>query len=71
MEPNINGDLNARREAAAGPDPPPAARCRRVPVPDLDGVPDDADCTPNSNFAPTVVIDGCDSGVPNTFFASG
>jgi hypothetical protein len=38
---------------------------------DGDGVPDDGDECPNSDLSPTVVIDTCDSGVPNTVFLSG
>jgi len=38
---------------------------------DLDGVADDVDCEPNSNFSPTVVVGGCDSGVPNFLFTTG
>jgi len=33
---------------------------------DDDGVPDAVDACPNSLLSPTVVIDSCDSGVPNT-----
>jgi hypothetical protein len=38
---------------------------------DGDGVPDDVDECPNSDLSATVVIDGCDSEVPNTLFPSG
>ena len=38
---------------------------------DGDGVPDINDNCPNSIVSPTIVIDGCDSGVPNTIFPSG
>jgi len=38
---------------------------------DLDGIPDDVDCDPTSDLRPTVIVGGCDSGVPNTFFATG
>ena len=38
---------------------------------DGDGVPDDEDDCLDSHLSPTVVIDGCDSGVPNTVFSSG
>ncbi len=38
---------------------------------DGDGVPDDVDCNPNSDLSPTVVIDGIDTGVPNTLFDDG
>jgi hypothetical protein len=36
-----------------------------------DGVLDTDDNCPNSIVSPTAVIDGCDSGVPNTIFPSG
>jgi hypothetical protein len=38
---------------------------------DGDGVPDDQDACVDSNLNPTVVIDGCDSGVPNILFDDG
>ena len=71
MEPAINGDLTHNVKA---PDDLTLELLRDVgwfADADLDGVPDNFDCEPNSNFAPTVVIGGCDSGVPNTLFTSG
>jgi hypothetical protein len=41
------------------------------PDADVDGVPDDSDCEPHSDLSASVVIGGCNSGVPNTFFLSG
>jgi hypothetical protein len=38
---------------------------------DLDGVPDASDCESHSNQSKTVVIDGEDTGVPNTLLANG
>ena len=38
---------------------------------DGDGIIDDLDACPHSDLAATVVIGGCDSGVPNTLFANG
>lgn len=38
---------------------------------DGDGIADDDDACPNSDLSPTVVIDGCDSGVDNTLGADG
>ena len=38
---------------------------------DNDGIPNDEDDCPNSDLSATVVIDGCDSAVPNTVFPSG
>src|SRR5262249_48785631 len=71
MEPAINGDLT---HSVMPPQDLTLPLLRDVgwfPDADLDGVPDDVDCEPHSNFAPTVVIGGCDSGVPNTFFLGG
>jgi hypothetical protein len=67
----INGDLTHNVKA---PDDLTLELLRDVgwfPDADLDGSPDNFDCEPNSNFAPTVVIGGCDSGVTNFFFTSG
>ncbi len=71
MEPAINLDLT---HSVKEPEDLTLALLRDVgwfPDPDLDGLADNLDCEPNSNFAPTVVIDGCDTGVPNLFFTSG
>lgn len=71
MEPAINGDLT---HAVSPPQDLTLPLLRDVgwfPDADLDGVPDDVDCEPHSDLSPTVVIDGCDSGVPNTFFTNG
>ncbi|MBI3247763.1 MAG: hypothetical protein HYZ50_14765 [Deltaproteobacteria bacterium] len=42
-------------------------------TPDLDGdgIPNDEDHCPNSDLSPTVVIDGCDSGVENDLLGNG
>jgi len=45
-----------------------AGKCKDT---DSDGVPDTQDDCPNSIVSPTVVIGGCDSGVPNTIFSNG
>ena len=71
MEPAINGDLTHNVKA---PDDLTLELLRDVgwfPDADLDGVPDGTDCEPNSDRSPTIVIDGCDTGVPNTLFANG
>ena len=47
-----------------------AGKCKE-PDNDGDGVPNDEDDCPNSDLSPTVVIDGCHSGVSNTLFPSG
>lgn len=71
MEPAINGDLTHSVKPPQDLTLPLFRDIGWFPDADLDGVPDDTDCSPNSDFAPTVVVDGCDSGVPNTFFANG
>lgn len=38
---------------------------------DGDGLCGDVDCQPDSDYTPTVVIDGCDSGVENVLLANG
>ncbi|HEV2826137.1 MAG TPA: PA domain-containing protein [Pyrinomonadaceae bacterium] len=71
MEPAINPDLTHNLKA---PDDLTLELLRDVgwfPDADLDGLADGDDCEPNSNFAPTVVVGGCDSGVTNTLFTSG
>ncbi len=71
MEPSINSDLTHSVKPPQDLTLPLLRDIGWFPDADLDGVPDNVDCEPNSNFAPTVVIDGCDSGVPNTFFTTG
>ena len=71
MEPAINGDLTHNVKA---PDDLTLELLRDVgwfADADTDGVPDNVDCEPHSNFAPTVVIGGCDTGVTNFFFTTG
>jgi len=71
MEPAINADLT---HSVATPADLSLALMRDVgwfADADLDGYADDDDCDPTSDFTPTVVIDGCDSGVPNNFFSGG
>jgi hypothetical protein len=71
MEPAINADLT---HSVMSPEDLTLALMRDVgwfPDADLDGIADEVDCSPNSDLRPTIIIDGCDTGVPNTFFASG
>ncbi|MDQ3803803.1 MAG: peptidase [Acidobacteriota bacterium] len=71
MEPAINPDLTHNLTA---PDDLTLELMRDVgwfPDADNDGLATAADCDDTSDFGPTVVIDGCDSGVPNVFFTSG
>jgi hypothetical protein len=72
MEPAINADLSHKLKA---PDDLTFEVLRdsgwTFPDADDDGVVDDEDCNPNSNRAPTIVIGGNNSGVPNTLFENG
>ncbi len=71
MEPAINADLTHSVQA---PQDLTLAEMRDVgwfADADRDGVADGQDCEANSDFTPTVVIAGCNSGVPNTFFLDG
>jgi PA domain len=71
MEPAINGDLTHNVKA---PDDLTLELFRDVgwfPDADLDGVDSGVDCEPNSDLRPTVNIESCDSGVPNTLFENG
>jgi len=71
MEPAINADLTHSVQPPEDMTLPEMRDVGWFPDADVDGVPDNIDCEPNSDFSPTVVIDGCNSGVPNTFFSSG
>jgi len=71
MEPAINPDLTHRLKA---PDDLTLELLRDVgwfADADLDGVADEADCSVHSNFAPTIVIDGENTGVANILFSNG
>lgn len=72
MEPAINADLKLAVDA---PTDLTRSLLRDVgwyPDRDLDGSPDDAgDQCLGSDLRPTVVIDTCDTGVPNTYFTNG
>jgi hypothetical protein len=71
MEPAISADLTHNVKA---PDDLTLELLRDVgwfPDADLDGVADGADCEPHSDRRATVIIAGCDSGVPNTLFSTG
>jgi hypothetical protein len=71
MEPNINSDLTHSVKPPEDLTLPLMRDVGWFPDADLDGVPDTVDQCLGSNLSPTVVIDGCNSGVPNTFFSSG
>lgn len=71
MEPAINADLTHSVQPPQDLTLPLFRDIGWFPDTDLDGVPDNVDCEPNSDLSPTVIIDGCDSGVPNTFFTNG
>jgi PA domain len=71
MEPAINGDLTHNVKA---PDDLTLELFRDVgwfPDADLDGVDSGVDCEPNSDLRPTLNIESCNSGVPNTLFENG
>jgi hypothetical protein len=71
MEPAINGDLT---HSVKSPEDLTLAQMRDIgwyPDQDVDGVPDGSDQCANSVLGGTVVIQGCDSGVTNTFFTNG
>ena len=71
MEPFISADLTHNVKA---PDDLTLELLRDVgwfPDADLDGSSDSIDCEPHSDLAATVVIGGCNSGVPNTLFSTG
>jgi hypothetical protein len=71
MEPAINADLTHSVE------PPQDLTLKELrdvgwyPDADVDGVEDGSDCEPNSDLSPTVAIDSCNTGVPNTLFVNG
>jgi hypothetical protein len=70
MEPAINPDLTHNLTA---PDDLTLELMRDVgwfPDADLDGEADSTDCEPNSDLRPTVIVGGCDSGVPNVMFTT-
>ncbi|HEV3469319.1 MAG TPA: PA domain-containing protein [Pyrinomonadaceae bacterium] len=71
MEPAINPDLTHKLSA---PDDLTLELMRDVgwfPDADNDGLATDLDCDDTSDLGPTVVIGGCDTGVPNTLFTNG
>ncbi len=71
MEPNINADLTHSVKPPQDLTLPLLRDVGWFPDADLDGVPDGEDQCSGSDLGPTVVIAGCDSGVPNTLFATG
>jgi hypothetical protein len=71
MEPAINPDLTHSVKEPEDLTLPLLRDIGWFPDADLDGQADDVDCEPNSNLGPTVVVGGCDSGVPNVMFVGG
>ena len=70
MEPAINPDLTHNLTA---PEDLTLELMRDIgwfPDADVDGEADSTDCEQHSDLKPTVVVDGCDSGVPNTMFTA-
>jgi hypothetical protein len=71
MEPIIGSDLS---HSVTAPKDLTLALLRDLgwyPDADVDGVPDGEDCEPYSDRRETVVIHGCDTGVPNPLFVTG
>ncbi|HYG82270.1 MAG TPA: PA domain-containing protein, partial [Pyrinomonadaceae bacterium] len=71
MEPSINGDLP---HIVSAPQDLTLSLMRDIgwyEDRDLDMISADADCDDTSDFSPTVVIAGCDTGVPNMVFTDG
>lgn len=70
MEPSINADLT---HSVTPPEDLTLSLMRDVgwfPDADLDGIADDLDNCPNSDLRPTVVVEACNSGVPNPWDGS-
>jgi len=71
MEPAINGDLTRNLKA---PDDLTLELLRDIgwfADKDLDGVADGSDCEASSNFTPTIIIGGENTGVANVLFSTG
>lgn len=71
MEPSINADLTQSVKPPADMTLPLLRDVGWFPDADTDGLADGLDACPMSNFSPTVVIGGEDTGVANAFFTSG
>ena len=71
MEPAINGDLTHSLTTPQDMTLPLMRDIGWFPDADLDGLAADIDCDDTTDFSPTIVIDGCDTGVPNPFYADG
>jgi PA domain-containing protein len=70
MEPSINGDLT---HEVTAPNDLTLELLRDIgwfPDADVDGEADSTDCEPHSNLSPTVIIGGCNTGVPNIMFTT-
>jgi hypothetical protein len=69
MEPNINSDLT---HSVQPPQDLTLSLMRDIGwFSDFDGVPDGIDQCPGSDLGPTIVIQGCDTGVKNATFSNG
>lgn len=71
MEPSINADLTHSVQPPQDLTLPLFRDLGWFPDADTDGYANDADACDASIQTATVVIDGCDSGVPNTLFTDG
>ena len=71
MEPAINADLT---HSVMAPQDLTLAQMRDVgwfPDADVDGLRDSSDACPTSTLGATVIIEGCNTGVPNKFASAG
>jgi hypothetical protein len=71
MEPAINADLTQSVQPPEDLTLPHFRDIGWFPDNDVDGIADGPDQCDSSILAPTVVIDGCDSGVPNFLLTTG
>jgi hypothetical protein len=71
MEPSINADLTHSVQPPEDLTLPHFRDIGWFPDADVDGIADGPDQCDSSILAPTVVIDGCDSGVPNFLLTTG
>lgn len=71
MEPSLSPDLTHEVEAPYDLTLELMRDIGWFPDADLDAIPDDIDCEPNSDMGDTVVIGGIDTGAPNYLFPGG
>jgi hypothetical protein len=71
MEPSINPDLTHSIEPPEDLTLPLMRDIGWFEDADVDGLANDIDEAPESDLRPTVILGGCDSGVPNPFYLTG